>query len=297
MPLTLWSCSRRLAETARWLNWLTAQHVGALAQVTQEHCERYLAQRHLRRDQTGAVIGTLEESVARVAAAVIIELARYGELFTADRYHERHPMGWPVVLPGRGHAATHAEQNTHTGTADPATDARRGPLPHRNPRAPRGGTSPPGPRPPRATPACRDQDRLPRPCPRAAPPHRHRLAAGGGPRRRHRRPPGPRLGSHRPTARYQYRCTGPRSGHRQATSDLLAAIRPLLEQTLSQVGTQKPWGRNAVPVSRADGAGTVAWTLTLDERDVRDLVGYTQTACLIIAATVTGLRASELMEL
>ena len=79
--------------------------------------------------------------------------------------------------------------------------------------------------------------------------------------------------------------------------DLLAAIRPLLAQTLSQVGTQKPWGRNAVAVSRADGADTVPWTLTLDERDVRDLVGYTQTACLIIAATVTGLRASELMEL
>jgi hypothetical protein len=89
VPLTLWSCSRRLAETVRWLNWLTSQRTDSLREVTQDHCDRYLAERHVRRDRAGAVIGHLDESVARVAAAVIIELAHYGDLFTTDRYPER----------------------------------------------------------------------------------------------------------------------------------------------------------------------------------------------------------------
>ena len=43
------------------MNWLTA--AGHLArQVTQDHCDRYLAERRLRKDATGTVVGTMEES-------------------------------------------------------------------------------------------------------------------------------------------------------------------------------------------------------------------------------------------
>jgi hypothetical protein len=88
VPLTLSSCIRRLAETARWMNWLTAQRIPSLGDVTQDHCDRYLAGRRLRTDAAGTVTGTLEASVARVAAAAIIELASYGELLSADRYRD-----------------------------------------------------------------------------------------------------------------------------------------------------------------------------------------------------------------
>jgi hypothetical protein len=60
------------------MNWLTARQVPSLSDVTQDHCDRYLAGRCLRTDAAGTVIGTLEASVARVAAAAIIELASYG---------------------------------------------------------------------------------------------------------------------------------------------------------------------------------------------------------------------------
>ena len=33
VPLTLASCAKRLAETTRWMNWLTAQHVPSLGEV------------------------------------------------------------------------------------------------------------------------------------------------------------------------------------------------------------------------------------------------------------------------
>lgn len=297
-PLTLWSCSRRLAETARWLNWLTGQHVSALAQVTQAHCDRYLAQRQLRRDQAGAVIGTLEQSVARVAAAVIIELALYGELFTADRYHER-------FIPWGGRSSSQV-----AGMRPPAQN--KTPILEQRILQPMLAaalylTETLGPHVVELRRQIRSRHEQPRLAQiRIGYPdlarvlHRHtdtglpleaardgdiagRLAQGWD-------PSDPLLGiSTGALAR--------EAGTDRLGPDLLTAIRPLLEQTLRQVGTQKPWGRHAVPVSRADGSDTVPWTLTLDERDVRDLVGYTQTACLIIAATVTGLRASELMEL
>ncbi len=68
VPLTLATCAKRLAETIRWMNWLTAQHVPSLGDVTQDHCDRYLAGRCLRRDAAGTVIGTMEASGTRVAA-------------------------------------------------------------------------------------------------------------------------------------------------------------------------------------------------------------------------------------
>ena len=50
VPLTISSCHKRLAEVTRWMNWLTAQRIPALGDVTQDHCDRYLAERRLRRE-------------------------------------------------------------------------------------------------------------------------------------------------------------------------------------------------------------------------------------------------------
>ena len=86
IPLALRSCKRRLAELTGWLNWLTASGAGSLSQVSQQHCDRYLHHRRARRDRSGAVLGSVDESVVRLAAAVVIELALYGELFTAGAY-------------------------------------------------------------------------------------------------------------------------------------------------------------------------------------------------------------------
>lgn len=88
VPLALPSCLRRLSEATRWMNWLTAQQVPSLGSVTQDHCDRYLAERRLRKDAAGTVVGTMEESGTRAAAAAIIELASYGELLSADRYRD-----------------------------------------------------------------------------------------------------------------------------------------------------------------------------------------------------------------
>jgi hypothetical protein len=60
-------------------------------------------------------------------------------------------------------------------------------------------------------------------------------------------------------------------------TELITLATALLIDTIRQVGVEKPWGREAEPVSRADGSANTPWTQPLDERDVRDLVGYIAT--------------------
>lgn len=299
VPLTLWSCSRRLAETVRWLNWLSAQQVASLGEVTQDHCDRYLAERGLRRDRAATVIGTLDESVVRVAAAAIIELAYYGALFTADRYHE-HFIPWngrsssevagmrppaqnktPVldqqilqpmlaaslymVKTLGSHVAALARQvrqRRQDETGLPETRISIGCLA----RVLRHHTDTGLP-----LEAARDVD------------VRTRLVQGWDP--------------HDPLLRVSFGALAREAGVNRLRAGLLATAKPAIIDTIRRVGVEKPWGRRAEPVSRADSRATTPWTHPLDERDVRDLVGYLHTACLLVTATATGMRESELMEL
>jgi hypothetical protein len=66
-----------LATVITWFRWLTGQGVQSLEQVTQDHCDRYLHQRQADGVHNPAVMGEV---------SAIKDLARYGELFTADRY-------------------------------------------------------------------------------------------------------------------------------------------------------------------------------------------------------------------
>ena len=100
IPLALRSCKRGLAELTGWLNWLTASGAGSLSQVSQQHCDRYLHHRRARRDRGGTELGSVDESVARLAAAVVIELALSGELFTADAYAPASGPGMAGRRPG-----------------------------------------------------------------------------------------------------------------------------------------------------------------------------------------------------
>ena len=145
VPLTLRTCGKRLIEAASWMNWLTGQQIPSLGQVTQDHCDRYLIERGRRKDAAGTVIGTLDDASLRVPAAVIIELASYGELFTADRYARRvHPLAGRSSSQSPGSAPA-ARTRRRRWARDPAAAARRGALPDRDSGTPCGGPAPAGP--------------------------------------------------------------------------------------------------------------------------------------------------------
>jgi hypothetical protein len=63
------------------------------------------------------------------------------------------------------------------------------------------------------------------------------------------------------------------TGFRQSHTAWLPRLRDPVEATLKAVGAEKPFGRNATIIERADGKGTVPWTLPLHKEQAVSLIG------------------------
>jgi hypothetical protein len=101
-----------LLELVRWLNWLTAQGVGELGEVTEHHC-KFFAQYRATHRPNGKKTHD-RPSVRRAVELTIIGLARYSELFTTDRYH---PGLRP--FPGQATSKPSGDANKTPPVADP----------------------------------------------------------------------------------------------------------------------------------------------------------------------------------
>ena len=88
---------------------------------------------------------------------------------------------------------------------------------------------------------------------------------------------------------------------RAGYSHLWKRWRPALQEpfvaAVRSVGVEKTFARNAAQVPAADGSGPTPWTLPLHRSEAAGLVGIVRTAAIIVLAAVSGMRASELMEL
>jgi hypothetical protein len=299
-PRSLLTCRTRLDPLVRWLNWLTEHGVTRLGDVEEHHCAAHLEHRSHRRDSHGRSLAAFGATTRSHTAAAIIELALYGELFTDDRYR-------PGFRPWAGRSAAavtgnrgHAENKTqpippqilqpilaaalylvdtlgpHIGALEQArlADIRREQqLPAR-----------------RAV----DYDVLldvvrrhvdqRRPFDALPDYHiRRRLRQGYSP--------------DDPLLAVNLTRIAQEAGYRQFYSKWLPRLRGPIAEAAAQVGVDNWWGRDAPPVIRADGAGTIPWTLPLARRGVQDLANIVRTGCLLVTATLSGMRASELMEL
>jgi hypothetical protein len=77
----------------------------------------------------------------------------------------------------------------------------------------------------------------------------------------------------------------------------LDELRDPIEETLSAVGVQEIFARDGTLVDRADGQGQVPWSPPLHQPQAIALAGVVRTAAATVIAAVSGMRASELMEL
>jgi hypothetical protein len=100
-----------------------------------------------------------------------------------------------------------------------------------------------------------------------------------------------------PLARLSLGLLARQAGVTQFWSQWIPDVRDRIEETLSAVGAEKPFGRSSPAVERADGDGTVPWTLPLDRLEAVALTGIIRTASIALLAAVSGMRSSELMEL
>jgi hypothetical protein len=87
------------------------------------------------------------------------------------------------------------------------------------------------------------------------------------------------------------------AGVRQFYSSWLPALRGPVERTLKIVGTEPPFGHAGAPVPLPGDAGAVPWTRPLQREEAASLIQVVRTAVIFTLAAITGMRASELMEL
>jgi hypothetical protein len=287
-PLALATCHSRLSAVTAWFQWLSGQGIRGLEQVTQEHCDRYLQQCQGDGMNSSAVM-------AEVSA--IKDLARYGELFTADRYRTGFTPWEGVSAKTVSGYSSHGENKTppvpdhvlrpallaglflvevlgpHVAELmDRIGDRRAKPLTDSRPRDDEFGE------------LAQRHVATGRPLPQADE-HvvRERLTAGWSRRD--------------PLLKVSFGELGRDLGTGQFRARDIQAVRDHAEAAVAKVGTAPYWARDAALVERADGTGATPWSLPLTSMQADDLAMIVFNACLFVAAAVSGMRSSELMEL
>ncbi|TDC75530.1 site-specific integrase [Actinomadura sp. 7K507] len=300
-PLAVTSCAQHLDHLTCWLNWLTARGITGLGEVTNALCQEFAAERARRTDADGTMIGDRPHARYR-ALQTVSELARYRDLYTADRYSSEVTVAagapkvrglGPVenrtpVVPDSVFGPMLAAALYVTGVLGPhITDllAERASLQVR-----RQESTLKDPRRPEAVDdvlsviaghvaAGRPLDRLPE--------DRIRARAREG-----------RMRPDDPLLPVSVDALARQAGYRQShMTAWLPRLRPALEDAVRQVGTAPPWAHDAPVVDRADGNGTLPWTMPLTGKHARDLHDYLRTAAILVTAALSGMRKSELCEL
>jgi hypothetical protein len=304
-PLHLNTAKSRLDELTRFLAWITAQQLTSLALVTETDCDNYLAHRRYILDGNGQIVGERSPATRRAAAQVIVDLINHRELFTTDRVsatlrpwggaapsavaempcgagqNKTKPLDDVVLRPLLGAAiylvdviAPHAiELSRQVADADRKWSIRQGQhtpvgrLPIAEFTRLLAGYK------------CRGE-----PLP-TLPEHwvRRRIAQGWSPQD--------------PLLPIALGVLARQAGFTQFQTDWLPHLRARIEATLDQVSAERQFARNVSAVERADNGDRVAWTVPLDREHAVAVVGIVRTAAITLLAALSGMRASELMEL
>jgi hypothetical protein len=303
-PLAIATCRERLASVAGWLNWLTGQGITSLAEVTQQHCDAWLEHRRHARDERGRPMRERGPASRRETVAAVLDLYSYAELFTVGGYQ-------PGLRPWNGKPATtiagvvRRDQNATPPVADrvlqPMLAAALhvteviGPFVADLAQQVRAAAVPPPPaaagrRRGRADPVVLITGVLAEHAAAGSP-----LPLLAGQRVRGRLNAGWDPGD--PLLAVSLGQIATRAGLSGFDRAWMPALRPALEGTLARVGTAAWWGRDAARIPVGGASDLVPWTLPLHAFEVVHLTEVARTACLLVIAAVTGMRAGELMEL
>ncbi|MEU4147110.1 hypothetical protein [Streptomyces parvulus] len=292
----------RIYHLTFWLNWLHERHIPSLAAITQDHCDAFLRDYGVVRDRSGQVVRPKSGSTLRTVVSAMQEIADYGELLSADGHRTGfRPWGEtsPRVITG---APSRPQVVIKTS---PLSDDVLAPLltaclhmidelgPHvadlrRLRRADQQGKDA------QLVRRLFDKVRL------TALVDGH-LQAGS---------PLPRLDP-RQIAMRKARGWDPEdpllevnfvhllrpTGHRDIAPNLFRQARPMLEEAVTRVGVEYVWCRSADLVPRADTGEMVPWSLPMPSVRADSLVRAAGHACIVATSALTGMRASELMEL
>jgi hypothetical protein len=305
-PVHLRTASSRLGEASRFLNWLTGQGVASLGEAGDHHCEAYLLHRRYVLDERGTVAGERSPGTRRRAAQVIIDLLNYGELFTADR-PDPGPRPW-------GGATATAIAEMPSGRAMNKTPPLSDDIPRPMLAAALYLTSAIGPHATILNQQVRNADQQ---WGRSARGEFARLSRAPAAeitrlleRYRHDGIPLPMLPGYLADERLAAGWTpgdplltaglntlARQAGISQFSLQWLTGLREPVEAAVPAVGVQEMFARDGTLIDRADGQGQVPWTPPPHRLQAVALAGVVRTATAAVVAAVSGMRASELMEL
>jgi integrase len=299
------TCHGRFAELARFMTWLTATGIANLEDLSSDDCDAYLAYRRYQRDQAGIAVGERGSGTRRLAALIVTDLLNYRELFAADRVpaglrpwggatpsaiagdtcgvgQNKTPPACDEVLQPMLAAALHLVNVIGPHAIELADQVRAA---HRDYSARADGLKAVT-RVPLAeiTRVLADYMQAGQPLPLLQDHHvQDRIDAGWSP--------------DDPLTPIAFSVLTRQAGFRQFYPVWLPHLRGPVEAALRAVGAQRPFARAAAHVERADGEGTVAWTPPLHREQATTLISIVRTAAILVLAAITGMRASELMEL
>jgi len=300
------TCNGRLDEIIRFMAWLPGRGVDRLEDLTSADCDAYHEHRRYPRDDDGIKVGERGASTRRLAALIVTDLLNYRELFTTDRVpaglrpwagaapsaiagdtghggriNKTQPVPDEVFRPALAaalhlvrvlgpHAAGLAQEirdadrgwSTKTGglkmtTVAPVGDIRR---------------------------VLGEYERAGRPLPVMRPHHVQDRIEAGWP-------------ADDPLTTVAFSVLARQAGVSQFYSSWLPVLRGPVEATLKIVGSERPFGRAAALVPLPGDGDPVRWTRPLHREEAVSLIQVIRTAVIITLAAVTGMRASELMEL
>ncbi|MFJ8968610.1 hypothetical protein ACIRJ3_04240 [Streptomyces anulatus] len=301
-PRTVWS---RLYLLSFWFNWLHERRVPTLAAVTQDHCEAFIKEYGVIRDEAGAVIRPKSANSLRSLVSAMQEVSDYADVLSADRYRagfrpwgERSPReitGTPArpdiqiktlplpdeVLAPLLTASLHLVEVLGPHIAD-LRRSRRATITEWDAlkRTRYLGMK----NPDELAEILDDHLRERKPLPRLNPGQvTRRLNRGWDPKD--------------PLLNVSFQHLVRPSGHWDLSVDMLRRSRPLLESVVDQVGHEYVWARSGAEVPRADSGELLPWTLPLPSTQADALVRIASHACVMTVSALTGMRASELTEL
>jgi integrase len=304
-PLHVSTCHGRFTELVRLMTWLPTHGVTSLEDISNNDCDAYLAHRRYQQDAHGTTVGERSTSTRQLSALILTDLLNYRDLFTADRVpadlrlwggaapctitgnrrsrgqNKTQPVSDQVLQPALAaalylvnvmgpHIVELADQ-VRTTDRDYSTNADK--L----------SSSTPAPLT-QITRVLADHEQTREPLPMMRARHIQDRIAAGWP-------------ADDPLTPIAFSVLARRAGAGQFRYEWLPALRGPVEATVKAVGAERPFGRAAAHIQRADGEGSVAWTQPLDPEEATALIAIARTAAILTLASITGMRASELMEL
>ncbi|WP_329131273.1 site-specific integrase [Streptomyces sp. NBC_01476] len=303
--LHLTSCAGRLDELTRFCRWLSEAGVSSLAQIDTRVCDAYMAHRRYVLDEDGAVVGEQSPGTRRAAAQVVVDLVNYRELFTADSV--------PADLRPWGGATASAIAEMPSGRTENKTQPVDDTVLQPMLAAALFLVSSLGPHAVELVQQIREADKLSArkarglravhvapaaeftellneytdtctPLPMLADHHVADRLAGG-------------WAADDPLLTLATGVLARQAGVTQFEAKWMDRLRGSLEAAVTSVGIKEVFARDAAEITAADTSSVLPWTLPLHRLQAVALVGVVRTAAMIVLATASGMRASELMEL